>query len=273
MTCRSAFGGGDQEYLRSVQYRDGSKLDARARLHLQYSTAQVSLAVFESRLVAWPSGSRVLECRCGTGIFWDNETLPRSMSLMLTDLSEGMVAEASARASANSFSDVSGRVCDVQALPFEDRSFDVVLANQMLYHVPDPDRGVAEIARVVRPDGVVLAATNGVGHMREINEATAEIFGSAVVTDLYDVFGIDTGEARLRERFASVVWHAYDNDLLVDDPDVVVAYALSFPPAESANEAQREALRDAIDARFVDGFMRIRTRAGVFVCSQPRSKA
>jgi SAM-dependent methyltransferase len=242
-------------------------------LHLQYSTAQLPLAVFESRLVEWPQGARVLECGCGTGIFWDNETLPRSIALTLTDLSEGMVAEASARASANSFSHVSGCACDVQDLPFEDRSFDVVLANHMLYHVPDPDRGVAEIARVVRPDGVVLAATNGVGHMREINEATAEVFGATVTADLYDVFGIDSGEARLRERFSSVVWHAYDNDLVVDDPDAVVAYALSFPPGESATEAQRMALRRAIDARFVDGFMRIRTRAGVFVCRRPRDKA
>jgi hypothetical protein len=84
------------------------------------------------------------------------------------------------------------------------------------------------------------------------------------------VFGIDTGEARLREQFASVVWHAFDNDLLVDDPAAVVAYGLSFPPGEFATDAQRERFAQAVSRRFDSGLLRIRTRAGVFVCSKPR---
>ena len=74
-----------------------------------------------------------------------------------------MVDEAVARAKDGRYAQIRGRVCDVQALPFKDDAFDVVIANHMLYHVPDPDRGVAELARVVHRDGVVLAATNGYG--------------------------------------------------------------------------------------------------------------
>jgi SAM-dependent methyltransferase len=269
MTGRSAFSGGDQQYLRDVQYGTGVKLDARSYLHRTFATSPTPLAHFEAALIDWSEVKSVLECGCGTGRFWDNDNLPRAMAMTLTDLSPGMVDEAVARAQQGGYADVTGRSCDVQALPFEDESFDVVVANHMLYHVPDPDRGVAEIARVVRQDGVVLAATNGYGHMREINDAIAEVFGGHG-EGLYEVFGIDTGEARLREQFATVVWHAFDNDLLVDDPAAVVAYGLSFPPGEFATDAQRDQFARAVSRRFDGAMLRIRTRTGVFVCSKPR---
>jgi SAM-dependent methyltransferase len=266
---RTAFGGGDQRYLRDVQYGTSAKLEARSYLHRTYSTSPAPIGHFEAALVDWRHDSAVLECGCGPGRFWDNDALPRSIALTLTDLSPGMVSEAVDRARASGFGAVDGRACDVQSLPFDDGAFDIVMANHMLYHVPDPDRGVAELARVLRPDGVLLAATNGYGHMREINEPIVEVFGNHAEA-LYEVFGIDTGEARLRERFRSVVWHAFDNDLVVDDPQAVVAYGLSFPPGEFATEPQRTAFEAAVASRFVDGRLRIRTRAGVFVCRRPR---
>ena len=269
---RSAFSGGDQQYLREVQYGSPVKLDARAHLHRAYSTSPVSLATFEAYLIDWSSSASVLECGCGPGRFWEIEDLPRSMAVTLTDLSSGMVDTAVACACAAGFSHIEGQVCDVQTLPFADEAFDVVIANHMLYHVPEPDRAVAELARVVRRNGVVLAATNGYGHMGEVNDAIGEVFGGHG-EGLYQVFGIDTGEARLRQQFRSVVWHAFDNDLLVDDPAAVVAYGLSFPPGEFATDSQRRELETAVKRRFVDGRLRIRTRAGVFVCRQRRGTA
>jgi SAM-dependent methyltransferase len=268
MEPRAPFAGGDQRYLREVQYATGEKLDARAHLHRQYSTSPIPLARFESALIDWSEVRTVLECGCGTGRFWDSLTAPTSIELTLTDLSEGMVHEAVQRATAAGLRST-GSAQDVQALPFAGREFDVVVANHMLYHVPDPDRAVAEIARVLDDDGVALIATNGYGHMGELNETLSEVFGSHS-EGLYEVFGIDSGEARLRRAFGSIVWHAFDNDLLVDDPAPVLAYALSFPPGESATDAQRLALDAAIRRRFTDGTMRIRTRTGAFVCRAPR---
>jgi SAM-dependent methyltransferase len=269
VTERSAFAGGDQRYLREVQYGSGAKLDVRAHLHRTYGSSTEPFPAFEAALIDWTDVTAVLECGCGTGRFWETGWLPRSVRLTLTDLSPGMVAEATARAGECGFGTVTGRACDVQELPFDEASFDAVVANHMLYHVPDPDRAVAELARVVRPDGTVLVATNGYGHMAEINAAIAEVFGGHEEA-LYEVFGIDTGERRLREQFRSITWHAFDNDLVVDAPAAVVAYGLSFPPGEQAGAAQRDAFDAAVRRRFVDGSLRIRTRAGVFVCRQPR---
>lgn len=272
MTTRAAFAGGDQQYLRDVQYGTGVKLDVRSYLHRTFGTSPIPFASFEAALIDWSRVGSVLECGCGTGRFWDNAELPRGLAITLTDLSPGMVSEAITRCAEAGFADVTGQDCDVQDLPFADAGFDVAVANHMLYHVPDPDRGVAELARVVRSEGVVLVATNGYGHMREINEAIAEVFGSHA-EGLYEVFGIDTGEARLREQFASVVWHAFDNDLVVDDPAAVIAYGLSFPPGEHADDAQRASFGAAVRRRFTNGRLRIRTRAGVFVCRHPRGRS
>ncbi len=269
MTSRSDFAGGNQTYLRDVQYGDGAKLDVRTALHQRFSSATVAFPDFAASLVDWTDHTRVLECGTGTGRFWDNSFAHKASSLTLTDLSPGMVQEAVSRARRNGFDDVTGNECDVQELRYEDDSFDVVVANHMLYHVPDPDLAVAELARVLRPGGSLLAATNGYGHMDAMNDAIAEVFGGHG-EGLYEVFGIDTGEARLREQFTRVAWHAYDNDLFVTDAQAAIAYGLSFPPGETATDAQAVEFGAAIRSRFVDGQMRIRTRTGAFVCKAKR---
>lgn len=265
---RAPFAGGDQTYLRTEQYPDGRKLDARSRLHLTYGTASEKISVFEAGLVEWADGANVLECGCGTGLFWESG-VTTTVELTLTDLSDGMVEEARERAERNGFAVRDARACDVQSLPFDDDTFDVVLANHMLYHVPDPDLAVAELARVLRPAGVLLAATNGYGHMDVMKELLAEVFEDHG-DGLYEVFGIDSGERRLRERFASITWHAYVNDLVIDDPVAVTEYGLSFPPGEHADATERTAFAEAVERRFADGPLRIRTRAGVFVCRNPQ---
>lgn len=264
MSKRDAFAGGDQRYLRDEQYATSENLDARARLHREFATATVPFHDWEAALIDWPPDASVLECGCGSGRFWESPMLPRSIRLTLTDLSPGMVSEAVERAGVAGFVTADGRECDVQALPFDDCAFDVVIANHMLYHVPDPDRALAEIARVLTPDGVVLASTNGYGHMREINDLKEACFGGTA-EKLFEVFGIDTGEQRLREHFAQLTWHAYDNDLVVDDPAAVVAYGLSFPPGSDASGDERARFAAAVHAAFVDGTMRIHTRSGAFV--------
>jgi hypothetical protein len=91
---RSAFGGGDQGYLRDVQYASTAKLDARSFLNRAYATSPVPFSMFEARLTDWAADASVLECGCGPGSFWSNPELPRTMSLTITDLSPAMVRTA-----------------------------------------------------------------------------------------------------------------------------------------------------------------------------------
>ena len=70
-----------------------------------------------------------------------------------------------------------GLICHVGALPFADNDFDVVTAMHMLYHAPDKDRAVAEIARVLKPGGLLIATTNGNDALKELTDLTQAVFG------------------------------------------------------------------------------------------------
>jgi SAM-dependent methyltransferase len=273
--ARSKFAGGDQGYLRDEQYRDPSRLAVRTSLHLRYGTAAVPWFDWVRAHADLQAGQHVLEVGCGSGALWavNGAAVPGGLELTLCDLSPGMVAEAVARASAGGrFARVEGREADAQALPFDDAAFDRVVANHMLYHLPDPALGVAELARVVRDDGLVVAATNGAHHMRELRELKSMIFGAPLVDPTVDVFGVDVGFSTLREHFAEVRWVRYEDELRCTDPADVLAYACSTPPGEDATPAQRAALADAIAAAFDagGGVMRITKDVGCFVCRAPQ---
>jgi SAM-dependent methyltransferase len=268
--ARDPFVGGDQVYLRDVQYRDPSNLAARANLHIRYGTAAMPWFDWLVSQVDWPAGAEVLEAGCGPGWLWAEaaDRLPPGLRLTLTDLSPGMVAEAAERVGGlGRYASVDARPADAQALPFGDDSFDVVVANHMLYHVPEPARAVAELARVLRPGGVALTATNGVGHHREMWAIAAEVFGGEAESQAITAFGDVSGARMLGEHFTRVEWRDYPDELHCTDRDDVVAYYLSHPPGEGASPAKQDELVAALDRAFAagGGVLRVAKRAGTFV--------
>jgi SAM-dependent methyltransferase len=264
----------DQAYLRNVQYSDSTRLSARASLHVKCGTAPVAWFPWLASQVTWPRRARVLEVGCGTGWLWIEAAahLPRDLDLTLTDLSEGMVIEALARVdSGRRHRRVVGGVADAQTLPCMEHHFDVAVANHMLYHVPEPAKAVAELRRVLRPEGLLVAATNGRGHLRELFEIRDDVFGRPETT-VADVFGIDIGHSILASGFDDVEWLPYEDRLVCYDPDDVVAFLASFPPAEDASPAQQERLAAAVRERFDagGGVLEISKETGVFLCCEPR---
>jgi SAM-dependent methyltransferase len=110
---------------------------------------------------------RVLDVGSGTG---DLAALVAAPEVVCVDLSPAAVEAARSRG-------LDAQVADVQALPFADGEFDVVLGNWMLYHVPDLDRGLAEIARVLRPGGRFAGCYNRDGHLDELWSLVHPPFG------------------------------------------------------------------------------------------------
>ena len=97
----------------------------------------------------------------------NRDRIPEGWDIALTDFSEGMVADAQQnlreRTHANKFA-----VMDAQSIEFEDKYFDAVVANHMLYHVPDRMKTFLEIRRVLRTGGHLYATTNGRTHLKEL---------------------------------------------------------------------------------------------------------
>lgn len=271
---RSKFAGGDQAYLRDEQYAGSDRLARRAGLHALYSTSPIAWFDWVSAQVGLAADAKVLEVGCGAGWMWEQSTIevPAGVTLTVTDLSGGMVDEAVARIGATGrVIAVTGQVADAQQLPFDTGQFDIVIANHMLYHLPSPARGVAELARVLAADGHVVVATNGRRHMQELWAIRGQVFRLDPVDHTVDVFGIETGFPVLRDHFGSVVWRAFRDSLRCTDPDDVLAYLCSTPPAEDATPAQRDTMKSAIADAFDagDGVMTISKDTGCFVCRDP----
>jgi len=127
--------------------------------------------------LAVPSGSRWLDIGCGTGSL--SETVLREADpseVVGIDASDGFVAYARehVRDERAKF-----RVANAQGLPFEDDRFDAVVSGLVLNFIPSPERGLAEMVRVVRPGGTVAAYVwdyaDGMQLMRRFWDAAAAL--------------------------------------------------------------------------------------------------
>ena len=97
----------------------------------------------------------VLELAAGTGLIAKN--IVRAAShIEVTDASEEMIAEAKRN---NRSAKLHFSVRDMFCLPYADKSFDVVIVSNALHIVPQPEKALAEIRRVLKDDGVLIAPT------------------------------------------------------------------------------------------------------------------
>ncbi len=262
----------DQEYLRTVQYATQRRLNARTSLHTKYSTAEIPWFEWLVHQIDLTSTRDVLEAGCGTGQFW--EAAPdewRDIDLTVTDLAPSMVAITAAKAFER-VNSLTGIECDVQALPFLDESFDAVIANQMLYHVPDPVLAIGELARVLRPKGVLLASTVGPRHLRELFAIEAAVFGPTRHVRHHEIFGSRTGLQLLRTSFDDVAWRPYDDRLYCTESEDVVSYILSMPPGEDATVEEVSLLTTEVERRLSlgGGVLSITKDVGAFVARRPK---
>lgn len=241
------------------QYATADNLNRRIGIHEKYSRNKQGFGPWIVSQYALSPGMAVLELGCGTGSMWRGATLPEGCRLTLTDLSEGMLE--TARANTAHLPEVDCRLADAQDIPFADGSFDVVIANMMLYHVPDIQRALGEIRRVLRPGGVFYAATYG---EHGVTEAAAEMLG--VRLEGNHRFTLQNGAEQLSRVFRQVERSLYDDALDVTDPADLVAYLRSMASMEVLTSVSDETLLAAFRARMTDGVLRLPKEYGLFIC-------
>jgi SAM-dependent methyltransferase len=267
--------GTDRQHLTTSAYGSGANLAARQAIYA-YQQPIIDLPAWALARVDWRDGLTVLDLGCGNGAYLRRlaaRPTPPSRLLGL-DLSRGMLADLTGNWPAG-LPPPGLAVADARALPLPDASVDVALAMHMLYHVPDIARAVAEVRRVLRPGGVLLAATNGQAHLHELDMAETTDQPPPALFSGGARFTLENGAAWLQTAFATVERRDAFSTLVVPDPAPVVRYVASMTtlldplfPAGPARAALLAAVERRVAAAIAaDGAFRVSTRAGLFRCT------
>jgi ubiquinone/menaquinone biosynthesis C-methylase UbiE len=259
----------DPNYLKNEQYKDSSNLAARARLHANYSRNPYSWFLWQFDLYQLPPTARILELGAGAGWLWaaNAQRIPAGWDITLSDFSPGMLDE-----QRKNLADVphafAHEEIDAQAIPHPDAAFDAVIANHMLYHVPDRAQAIAEMRRVLKQGGTLYTATNGFAHLQEIHAMMARFglqpedwLGGFVDRGAYK---LENAAEQLEAQFAQVELRRYDDAIEVDEAAPLVDYVLSFPVRLS--EGKIAELRAFIEGEIArNGTMKITKDMGVLI--------
>ncbi len=179
----------DANYL-NYQYGDAGKLRIRYESHARYSTNNVPpFSEWLLAHVAASSGMTLLDAGCGPGVY-HRALAANGVRIVASDMSAGMVADAHKQARDKQL-DARPLLADVQALPFAAATFDRVMANHMLYHVPDQIAALEELRRVAKPGARIIIATNAADNgarLYDLHAAACRAIGltpSAMATDSF----------------------------------------------------------------------------------------
>jgi ubiquinone/menaquinone biosynthesis C-methylase UbiE len=258
----------DPDYLLTTQYRTSENLAKRLILHQRFSTNTHGWHRWVFEHLTLSDDARILELGCGPGTLWleNRDRIRGDWPVTLSDFSPGMIDEARIR-----LLDVaphfSFEIIDALSIPHGDGAFDCVIANHMLYHVPDRPRALSEIRRVLRPGGRFYASTNGRAHMRQLDELIHSHAPEAKRDGNAERFGLENGSEQLRAWFAEVHRHDYPDSLEITEAEPVLEYVLSMLAKVHLDTTQRDDVCQTVaDTIARSGSFRVTKAAGMFSC-------
>jgi len=266
----------DQHYLKTEQYKDASNLNARIEIHKRFSTNPRgwNAWVFDT-LETLPAQARILELGCGPAYLWAANAgrIPAGWDVTLSDLSSGML-DTARRTLAKSRHPFKFEVLDAMSLPYEDESFDLVIANHMLYHVPDRPQALQEIRRVIRgpdalagqspdsfagkPGGRLIATTVGDHHMDELNTWLQRLNPDPNFALFRLRFTLESGLAQLQPYFRQIEMRRYEDNLQITEIEPLIAYIRSSARASEFTESALAELRCDLEAE-------LQSRGAIFI--------
>ena len=260
------------------QYQNANNISARIRLHRDYSTNEqgwfpwVYEKVEETLHISTSTNNldnNILEVGCGNGALWREniEKIPANISITLSDISEGMIREVR-RSIGRKDKRFSYKTFDCHKIPFENDSFDCVIANHVLFYCEKIDQVCKEIKRVLKPNGIFICSTYGTKHMKEITELVQGFDERIVLAseNLYDRFGLENGKEILSKHFSDVTLENYEDEIVIRQAEPIIEYILSCHGNQNQYLLNRyHDFKGYVEKKLYKD-MHITKDAGMFVC-------
>ncbi len=232
---RDEFPGVERDFHTRLPLGTARAFHIRALIHQEYESPSVDFPTWALTRIHWRGDETVLEAGCGTGAYLD---ALRSCALngfrVAGDLSLRMVCEMGERDQLRAPLPPLVTM-DVQTLPFPDHTFDVALAGHILGYMPNPDRALAEIHRVLRPTGVLLAAANSRAHTAELDvlyRRACTLLGVPDPGPDAHAFNLENGALLLARRFIAVARYDAPSVLIFPDVATAMTYVQSLRPVQ-----------------------------------------
>ncbi|MDE6626372.1 MAG: methyltransferase domain-containing protein [Lachnospiraceae bacterium] len=256
------------------QYENATNISARINLHRLYTTNTQGWFPWIYEQCRIKDNMNILELGCGNGALWreNYSLLPEHIHVTLNDISEGMLRDtrreielleqAQTKFDFNAF--------DCHQIPYEDESFDLILANHVLFYCDELTDVLREIRRVLKPEGTFVCSTYGSSHMKEITDLVHG-FNSLITLSadkLYERFGLENGALLLAPYFTNVHMEIYKDSLMVNQAEPLIEYILSCHGNQNQYILDRyKDFRTYVEKKTRKGF-HITKYAGMFICQK-----
>ena len=257
-----------------TQYLNASNISARISLHQMYSTGRPGWFqwIYDNCRIC--RNMNILELGCGSGTFWtvNRDKLPPDINVTITDISEGMIRDAKRNITNSGLAqyNFSYNTTDCCNIPYPDNSFDIVIANHVLFYCNPVTKAVNEIHRVLKSGGRLICSTYSSRHMQEINQLVSD-FDSRIVLSadrLYTIFGLDNGCQLLNDDFKQIEKKIYKDSLIVDKAEPLIEYIMSCHGNQNQYLLDRySSFKNFVSDR-LSRPMHITKEAGIFVCTK-----
>lgn len=250
------------------QYLNVSNISARISLHSEFSENQQGWFEWIYEQCEIRPGQKILELGCGDASLWrkNEERIPEELSVTLSDISDGIIRDAR-RAELGKDGRFQLEVMDAHHINAPDQSYDLVIADHVLFYCEDLAKVCSEVARVLKPGGIFISSTYGAAHMKEISELVQEFDDRIVLSAdrLYEVFGKENGAGLLKQYFMEIQWCQYEDALDVTSPESLIAYILSCHGNQNRYIVDRyKEFRTYVRKKTENGF-HITKDAGIFI--------
>lgn len=255
----------NQDNVRN-QYQNADKLNIRISIHDKYSVNKQGFNNWIMENYRIEKDFRILELGCGNGKAWVNhlDKLQNVHELVLTDFSEGMLD--AARETMGECSKITYQMVDIQQIPFSDHSFDMVIANMMLYHVPQIEKALSEVQRVLKDTGTFYCATYGEHGMADYIFSLLQDEKARMGHNKN--FTLQNGKEQLVRYFSKVERRDYQDALEINNLDDMLDYIESLVSITNHNTSDRAMIRKKLEENCIDHVLHVPKEYGMFICKK-----